>query len=368
MCDTACHADQAIASPTASSAITARHPILERVSIVKSRQWRPDEFLDRFDALRLPLGDDPDGDGPIEATLVRAPRGPAATCGAVLYVHGFTDYFFQEAVAEFFTERDYDFYAVDLRKCGRSLRDDDQPHYITDLAFYDLELGAALDVITEESDSPGSRVLVVGHSTGGLITSLWLDRLRESDPDRHRRVKGLLLNSPWLDLQGEPLLRSDAVGAVIAGVGRLRPRTVVPRDLSQAYGDSLHVTRNGEWTYDVRCKPLTGFPVTFGWLSAVRAGQRRLHRGIDVGVPTLVLRSDKSRFADAYRPEVDTADCVLDVDQIAQWSGVLGRRVWAVAVPDARHDVFLSLETPRRIAYREVQTWLNTTFGEGAEQ
>ncbi|WP_226995815.1 alpha/beta hydrolase [Gordonia phthalatica] len=337
------------------------------MSIVKSRQWRPDEFLDRFQSLSIPLGDDPDGDGPIDATLVRAPLA-ATSNGAVLYVHGFTDYFFQEELAEFFTDRGYAFYAVDLRRCGRSLRDGDQPHYISDLKYYDRELTAALDVIVDEADDPESQVLVIGHSTGGLITPLWLNRLRETDPDRHDRVKGLILNSPWLDLQGEAVLRTDAVGLVIKGVSKARPRVLVPRDLSDAYGESLHVSRHGEWSYDLRCKPLTGFPVTFGWLSAVRAGQHRLHRGIDVGVPALVLRSAKSWFSEKYRPEVDTADCVLDVKQIAQWSGAIGRRVWAVAVPDARHDVFLSLETPRRIAYGEVQTWLTTMFGEGAQQ
>ncbi|MBM7367605.1 alpha/beta hydrolase [Gordonia hydrophobica] len=345
------------------------------MSIVKSRRWRSDEFLDGFQSLPLPLGDDPDGDGLIEATLVRAPGNAATTNGAVLYVHGFTDYFFQADLAEFFTDRGYAFYAVDLRRCGRSLRDGDQPHFVTDLAFYDRELTAALDVIVEETglegtgaDDASAQVIVAGHSTGGLITPLWLNRLRESDPERHRHIAGLVLNSPWLDLQGSALLRTGVVGGLIKGLGAIRARTVVPRELSGAYGDSLHVSRHGEWSYDLRCKPLSGFPVTFGWLAAVRAGQHRLHRGIDVGVPALVLRSDKTRFTDGYRTAVDTADCVLNVKQIAQWSAMIGRTVWAVAVPDARHDVFLSLETPRRIAYGEVQTWLNTVFGEGVQQ
>lgn len=337
--------------------------MVERVSSVKRREWRPDEFLDRFQVLTIPLGDDPDGEGLIDATLVRAPGGDNAPNGAVLYVHGFTDYFFQEELAAFFTARGYAFYALDLRKCGRSLHDGHQPHYTSDLRFYDDELNAALDVIAEET---AGRVIVAAHSTGGLITPLWLDRLRSSDVERHRHVQGLLLNSPWFDLQGEAILRTGAVNTVIKGIGRVRAKSVLPRALSSAYGDSLHVDRNGEWTYDVRRKPLSGFPITFGWLAAVRAGQHRLHRGLDIGVPALVLRSDHTHFAGSYRPEVDTADCVLDVKQIAQWSGAIGTRVHAVAVPGARHDVFLSLDAPRRIAYDEVQTWLTSTFGEGA--
>ncbi|WP_040518036.1 alpha/beta hydrolase [Gordonia neofelifaecis] len=342
------------------------------VTTVRSRQWRPDELLDRYEVLTIPLGDDPDGEGAIEATLVRQAGSAPATAGAVLYVHGFTDYFFQEELAEFFHDRGYAFYALDLRKCGRSLLDGQQPHFTTDLEFYDAELNAALDIVTEETTgdtgADGASVIVAAHSTGGLIAPLWLDRLRRTDPTRHRRIKGLVLNSPWLDLQGEAVLRTDAVGLLIKGIGKARAKTELPRELSGAYGESLHVDAHGEWTYDLRRKPLGGFPVTFGWLSAVRAGQRLLHRGLDIGVPALVLRSDKSRFKGAYHPAVDTADCVLDVKQIAQWSGVIGRRVWAVAVPDARHDVFLSLEKPRRTAYDEVQTWLNAVFGEGAQQ
>ncbi|MGB3707487.1 alpha/beta hydrolase [Gordonia sp. (in: high G+C Gram-positive bacteria)] len=340
------------------------------VTIAKNPQWHPDEFLENFQSRTLDLHDDPDGAGPIDATLVRAQGASDAQNGAVLYVHGFTDYFFQTHLADYFREQGYAFYALDLRKCGRSLDDHHQPHYVSDLKIYDEELNAALDIIVEETSAPNApaQVMVVAHSTGGLITPLWMDRLRKTDPARHRHFKGLLLNSPWLDLQGEALLRSSAVGIAIKGLSKVQAKKEMSRALSSAYGDSLHVSKHGEWSYDLRRKPLVGFPVTFGWLAAVRAGHKRLHRGIDVGVPALVLRSDKTQFQTTYGAEVDTADCVLDVKQIAQWSGAIGKRVWAVAVPGARHDVFLSLEPARSTAFSEVQTWLSTVFGEGAQQ
>ncbi len=323
--------------------------------------WRPDHFLDRYELLTLPLGPDPDGEDPISATLIRKPGALTGTSrGAVLYVHGFTDYFFQEELADFFGDRGYAFYALDLRKCGRSFAAHQTPHYITDLAMYDEELTAALDVIAGELAAAGApvRVLVSGHSTGGLVTPLWLDRLRTTDPDRHARISGLLLNSPWLDLQGERLLRTPAAATVLSAVSRVRGKAVVPRELSSAYGESLHADARGEWRYDLDRKPLSGFPVTFGWLNAIRQGQLAVHRGIEAGVPVLVLRSDKTRFHSSYDVAVDTADCVLDVKQIAQWSSFLGRRVLSVAVPDAKHDVFLSRAVPRAAAYETVGTWL----------
>ena len=117
------------------------------------------------------------------------------------------------------------------------------------------------------------------------------------------------------------------------------------------YGDSLHRSVNGEWDFDLDLKPLAGFPVTVGWLNAVRRGHARLHRGLDVGVPSLVLRSDKTHYSKTYSDATDRADTVLDVRQIARWAGCLGNEVTSVPIADARHDVFLSLPRPRREAY-----------------
>lgn len=325
-----------------------------------AHHWRPDQFLDQYEMLTLPLGPDPDGEDPISATLVRPAGSVPAPNGAVLYVHGFTDYFFQTELAEFFADRGYAFYALDLRKCGRSSTAHHTPHYVSDLAFYDEELDASLDIITEELAEAGGpdRVIVVGHSTGGLVTPLWLDRLRRTNPARHAQVSGLVLNSPWLDLQGEAVLRTRTAARALSALGRLRGAAPVPRELSASYGESLHESAHGEWSYDLERKPLGGFGPRFGWLSAVRKGHLAVHAGIDVGVPVLSLRSDKTRFRKNYDVAVDTADCVLDVNHIARWSPFLGRHVLSVAIEDARHDVFLSLRDPREHAYAVVGDWL----------
>ena len=96
-----------------------------------------------------------------------------------------------------------------------------------------------------------------------------------------------------------------------------------------------------------------------GWLNAVRRGHARLHRGLDVGVPSLVLRSDKTHYSTTARDATHRADTVLDVRQIARWAGCLGGEVTSVPVADARHDVFLSLEA-RAAAYARLDAWLAT--------
>ena len=60
-----------------------------------------------------------DYEGSVTCTLIKK-SAPEKTNKSVLYVHGFNDYFFQEEMAERFIKEGYNFYAVDLRKCGRS--------------------------------------------------------------------------------------------------------------------------------------------------------------------------------------------------------------------------------------------------------
>ena len=98
-------------------------------------------------------------------------------------------------------------------------------------------------------------------------------------------------------------------------------------------------------------------------MRAVRAGHAKLHRGLDIGVPALILRSNKSQFAKAYNPSVDLAESVLDVKQIARWAGCLGDRTTIVPIDGARHDVFLSTEKPLATAFSELDLWLEWLDG-----
>ena len=120
--------------------------------------WLPDRFLPGFESLELEFPDD--YDGRVLATLVRLPHGGEAPRGAVLFVHGFIDYFFQRHLAERFAMEGYAFYALDLRKHGRSLRPHQHPNFCKSVAEFYAEITRAIDVI-------GEPVLLAGHSTGG---------------------------------------------------------------------------------------------------------------------------------------------------------------------------------------------------------
>jgi alpha-beta hydrolase superfamily lysophospholipase len=304
----------------------------------------------------IPLGLDPAGEGEILATLIR--RGePARADHAVLAIHGFTDYFFHSELADHFAGRGFAFYAMDLQKCGRSRQPGQTPHFITDMSGYDTELENALRIIGEETGS--ARVLAYGHSTGALILALWLDRLRRRSAPARAGIGGLVLNSPWLDLPGPAIMRLRMTSATIATLSRLRNKGVIRGQGDGGYGSSLHRDYHGEFDYNLEWKPLGGFPITLGWLHAMRRGQARLQRGLDVGVPNLILRSDHSVREDAGPAALQRGDAVLDVGHIARWAGCIGNRSTIIPVTDAKHDVFLSLPEPRRLAYRHLDHWLD---------
>src|SRR5690349_23713152 len=160
----------------------------------------------------------PDDEGPVVATLVRHPAA-SPTRRAVLHVHGFADYFFQVEYAAWWVARGYDFYAVDLRKCGRSLLPHQSAHFASDLTDYYPELDAAWHRITQRDGH--DHVALSAHSTGGLTSSLWADTRK---PD----LAAAVLNAPWLDMQGGTLMRT--VGTVaVKRLGQRTPYRVVPR-------------------------------------------------------------------------------------------------------------------------------------------
>jgi alpha-beta hydrolase superfamily lysophospholipase len=289
-----------------------------------------------------------DDEGVVEATLVSR-RAATATDRAVLHVHGFADYFFQTPAADFWVSRGYDFYALDLRKYGRSLREHQTANFVTDLSAYYEEIDEAYDRIVRRDDH--QHVVVSAHSTGGLVMPLWAH-------DRQPGLDAMVLNSPWLDLQGSVLLRTAGTKA-IDQIGLRRPYLTIPRDVSGFYARSLHRDHDGEWDFDLAWKPLQSWPVYAGWLRAVRRGHARAHRGLSVPAPVLVLTSGATGRPKEYDDLCSSTDIVLDVELIRKWAHKLADHVTLVRVEGALHDVTMSRKEVRERAFDEIGRWLD---------
>jgi len=298
-----------------------------------------------YTAETIPLPDDHEGE--VVATLVHRAAG-LPTPRAVIHVHGFADYFFQTEYAEWWNARGYDFYAVDLPKYGRSMLPHQTPNYTTDLDAY----FPVLDEVWRRVCAEHEQIVVTGHSTGGLTTPLWADARRPEG------LIGMFLNSPWLDLQGPAVMRT-VVSPVVKRLGRLQPMRAIPRSVSGLYTRSLHREHEGEWDFNLLWKPVESFTVYAGWLRAVRIAQARLHAGLAVPCPVLVLSSGASGHPRQMDATVHGTDIVLDVPQIRKWATAVGPHVTYVAVEGALHDVVLSRPDARARAYTELDRWLS---------
>ena len=90
----------------------------------------------------------PDYEGEVTAVLTSS-NFNAGNRKSVLYIHGYIDYFFHPHLGENFNENDFDFYALDLRKYGRSLLEHHHPNYCKNIEEYFEEISIALRQINE---------------------------------------------------------------------------------------------------------------------------------------------------------------------------------------------------------------------------
>ncbi len=300
-----------------------------------------------FTAETIPLR--ADDEGPVDATLIR--RLPVRQSHrAVLYIHGFVDYFFQVHLAEQWAAHDYDFYALDLRKYGRSLHEYQSANYVDDMATYDEELDEAIRIIRSEGHDV---VVVLAHSTGGLIVPLWADR---------RRGRGLIdaivLNSPFFDLNGTKFERGPLT-TVMEYLGRIAPKLKIST-LKSHYAKSIHADSGGEWDFDLKWKPYNGFPARAGWVRALRRAQATLNAGLRIDVPILVCASARSGDAKKATPALTNADCVLNVDHMVAGAPGLGPDVTIVRIDGGLHDLALSPAAVRQKFFDKVFSWCQT--------
>jgi alpha-beta hydrolase superfamily lysophospholipase len=277
---------------------------------------------------------------------------------AVLYLHGFVDYFFHPHVAAAFEAHGYPFYALDLRGYGRSIGrgvEPGGPNYVPDISVYAQDLDAARAAIREEGHTA---LVLVGHSTGGLIGSLWADA-------RPGSLHAMILNSPWLELNENWFARGPLT-ALISVIGAVAPKLRVS-GLWPYYGQALHKDSGGEWNYDLAWKPHRGFPVSAGWFASVRRAQRRVRRGLDVDCPVLVAMSARRGPNRRAHPDVLTTDSVLDPAQIWALAPKLGPHVERIMIADGAHDLALSPAPARDDYLGAAVTWLDDLFGESPE-
>ncbi|MCM1518341.1 MAG: alpha/beta hydrolase [Pseudoflavonifractor sp.] len=305
--------------------------------------WKPD-ILDGYEYRYVTHPDD--YSGPVRSTIVRR-QSPCGGNRGVLYVHGFNDYFFQKEMGDIITDSCVNFYAVDLRKYGRSLTDGQKPFQVRDLREYYADIDSAVAQMKHDGIN---HIILMGHSTGGLTSSLYM----AEKPDDS--IAGLILNSPFLDWN---LGSIESAVPFVSAIGSWLPGLAIPQGGGNAYSESLLKSGHGEWSYNTDWKMPKSPDVDAGWVRAIDRAQSTIKNGVEIATPILLMRSDKSGHGSEWTPEASRTDMVLDVDDIGKYGRRLGRQVTSIKVRGGLHDLVLSSPTVRNAVYDRMFRWMD---------
>lgn len=300
-----------------------------------------------FNQIILP----PDYEGEIVAHLIEHPEN-GSNPNAVLYIHGYVDYFFQTHLADWFIENGYDFYALELRKYGNSILPHQKPNNVRDIEEYFEEISLSIQTISEKKSY--EKIVLNGHSTGGLITSLYSAFGKE-----RQQLSGLFLNSPFFAFNLSKAFVRNMI-PLIARMGRKDPDQEIHAPNSNLYGKSLHKDYFGEWNYNLNWKPISGFPIYAGWINAIYEAHLKVSNGLSIEIPILVLHSsESSKNRIDWDESILITDFVLNIEDIQRKSKLLGNKVKCIGIHNAIHDIFLSRESARDLAFAHLKDWLN---------
>lgn len=293
----------------------------------------------------------------VQTTLVHHTDNPTKK-QAVLYLHGYTDYFFQTGLAEHFIQLGYRFYAIDLQGYGRSIRPHHRPNWCDSLSQYHQDMDIALATMKEDGIE---QVVILGHSTGGLIVSTYLAKTdcfkgQLSNESPVPKINGLILNSPFLALPFSPK-QLNYLSTPIMGIVNTLPFISIPPRAPTVYAKTLHKRFSGEWNYRLDWKPAEGFPLSFYWLKQIILAQRQLTQQ-HLDLPTLMCCSNISTIGKKTVEETIQGDGVLNVDSMIIAAKKVFTNLTLVRIDKGFHDLYLSRPPAREAYIASIDNWL----------
>lgn len=310
--------------------------------------WHPD-ILNGYEARYVNQGEA--FDGPCRSTIIRKLCKNGST-KAFLYIHGFNDYFFQSEMGELFVDSGYNFYAVDLRRYGRSREPWQYPFNIRDQKEYFADIDSALSQIRKDGNTD---ITLGGHSTGGLTVS-YFGAVRGNLAGVNR----IVTDSPFLEWNYSPFMRNVAV-PIVGFFGKFFKNAKIKQSHCDGYAYSLLKEYYGEWVYNTDWKMVYSPPVTASWVNSINTAQSKLFKNAkNITVPILVMHSSRKIEGCDYSPVFQTGDAVLDPEMIRKQGEKLGSRRVVCAIDSGLHDLILSSEKAREAAYDSIFSFIRS--------
>lgn len=305
-----------------------------------SIDWNTDILGDNFESRHIKLNDSYDGKA--YSTIIRK-KTQKKSSRAVLYIHGFNDYFFQKEMGNRFTDSVFNFYAIDLRRHGRSWNNSQHPCDIRNVEDYFEEIDSAVNIILADGCSD---ITLIGHSTGGLTVSLYA----ALHNDRHH-INRIILNSPFLEWNKNSFYRNFLI-PLVGFWSNFSKDTKINQGNCDGYSQSLLKDYHGEWEYNCEWKRPISPEVTSGWIKAIDSAQSKLMKNAHkIDIPILIMYSDKKIDNCSWSPEFQYADAVLDPEMIRKKSEKLGKKPLLICIENGMHDLILSSYPARESVY-----------------
>lgn len=317
--------------------------ILSVLFITNSKaQYTLDTLGNGYEKLTVNMPNDEEGK--VVCTIVRH-KSEFVTTKAVLYIHGFCDYFFQKELAETYTKNGYDFYAIDLRKYGRSYLSHQKINSCRNLNEYFADIDTALSIIKSEGHH---NITINAHSTGGLTTVLYAKQHQEK-----KNYNKIVLNSPFLSMN-QSWFKENILIPVMSFLGKFFPNISLPKGMSSFYGESINIHQKGEWEYNENWKPLIAFPMDAGWLRAIHLGHLQVADGLNLNDSITIFCADKSIYGEVWSEDFRNGDAVLDVNEIQILGKSLGVNATIEIIKNGLHDLALSRKEIRENYFKKI--------------
>ncbi len=291
----------------------------------------------------IPLDDDYEGKVSAKVDYLEVENATTA----VIYLHGYMDYFFQNHLAEFFVNKRISFYALELRKYGSSLQAHHHDNFCKDIREYYEEIDYVLNMAKE---SGHKEIILHGHSTGGLLaTHYFLHGKNKS------LITAILLNSPFFAFKASKAEKT--LLSIITPLGKYFPFIKVTQ-LDSIYTESLHKDYKGRWDFNLTYKPIPSFHTYLGWMRAISKAQKEIYQHTIEYTPALILHSDKSYTKTTWSEEVLHADAVLNVDDMVYYGEKIYKNLSMITINNAVHDIVLSSDDVIDNYFAAISTWL----------
>lgn len=263
---------------------------------------------------------------------------------ALIWIHGFNDYYYNLYIGEKFLKEGYDIYAIQLRRYSSS--NIENKFYCDNLNEYIQDINNIFPKILKKDYK---KIILYGHSMGGLISSIYCKKGLYKDKITH-----LILNSPFFDFKLS-LFEKIFINYIVYYLSYIFPKFLI-RSIDINKKNYLTLNIKNRFYVDDKYKLNILPPVHASWIKTIIDYHNIIkYQNLNIKIPILVLFCDKStKFINSNQ----TGDDTLDINDIDKYSNNLGKNIKKYQFNNAIHDIFSSSLDVINKAFEITVDWL----------